>query len=75
MSVIVKDWDLPPGCISCPFFSGQGCKVTMRLFPDWMNVAKRPIDCSLSEYIEPPVYKVADQNGDIPMEYFESGGI
>jgi len=49
MNVLVKNWDLPSGCITCPFFSGQGCKVTMVLFPDWLNVATRPKDCPLRE--------------------------
>ena len=51
MSVLVKDWNLPDMCLVCPFFSGQGCKVTMRLFPDWVNVATRPTGCPLSEYL------------------------
>lgn len=60
MSVLVKDWNLPDMCLVCPFFSGQGCKVTMRLFPDWVNVATRPAGCPLSEYYKPPTYVVDD---------------
>lgn len=49
MNVLVKDWNIPDGCIVCPFFSGQGCKATMKLFPDWVNVATRPKGCPLEE--------------------------
>lgn len=62
MSVLVEDWNLPDMCLVCPFFSGQGCKVTMRLFPDWVNVATRPTGCPLSEYYEPPTYMVDNPN-------------
>lgn len=62
MSVLVKDWNLPECCISCPFFSGQGCKATMKLFPDWVNVATRPYGCPLSEYNPPTNYVVSDPN-------------
>lgn len=60
--IFVKGWNLPDGCISCPFFAGQGCKATMRLFPDWVNVSRRPADCPLSEYNPPPNYIVSDPN-------------
>lgn len=60
--VLVKGWSIPDGCISCPFFSGQGCKVTMRLFSDWVNVATRPDGCPLSEYNAPTNYVVSDPN-------------
>ena len=69
MSVLVKDWNLPSGCITCPFFSGQGCKVTMRLFLDWVNVATRPTGCPLSEYYEPSSYTVYDPNKKCESEY------
>ena len=69
MNVLVKNWNLPSGCITCPFFSGQGCKATMVLFPDWVNVATRPIDCPLSEYYEPLTYIVEDLNRKCESEY------
>ena len=62
MSVLVKNWNLPDMCLVCPFFSGQGCKATMKLFPDWVNVATRPTGCPLSEYYEPLTYTVAGPN-------------
>ena len=69
MSVLVNGWDLPDMCLVCPFFSGQGCKVTMRLFKDWVNVATRPTSCPLSEYYEPPTYMVDDPNKNWESEY------
>ena len=73
MSVLVKDWNIPNGCITCPFFSGQGCKVTMTLFPNWLNVATRQTGCPLSEYYEPPTCTVGDPNKKYEDEY--DGGI
>lgn len=47
MSVIVMGMEMPENCLQCAFFSGQGCKVTRILFPDWMNVAVRAKECPL----------------------------
>lgn len=62
MSVLVNGWNLPKGCIYCPFFSGQGCKATMVLFSDLFNVATRPGNCPLKEYVEDPIYVVENPN-------------
>jgi len=47
MSIIVKGMEMPQCCLQCAFFSGQGCKATRILFPDWMNVASRPQGCPI----------------------------
>lgn len=61
-SIIVNGWIMPSGCIQCPFFSGQGCRVTMTLFQDWLNVATRPSECPLEEWIVPIKNNVDDLN-------------
>lgn len=47
MSVIVLGIEMPESCLQCDFFSGQGCKATRTLFPDWMNVAVRAKECPI----------------------------
>lgn len=47
MSVYIHGMEMPTGCLHCFLFSGQGCKATNKLFPDWLNVATRPTGCPL----------------------------
>ena len=49
MNVIIEGWDIPSGCINCHFFSGQGCKITKKLFDNLFNIAVRPKSCPLRE--------------------------
>ena len=49
MDVVVKNWSLPKGCIVCPFFTGQGCKVSMQLFDDNVKLSVRQDICPLEE--------------------------
>ena len=46
---VYVDMRMPDGCLDCPMFNGVGCKATMRMFPNWQNVAARPGDCPISD--------------------------
>ena len=49
MSVLVKDMQMPKGCMYCPFFNGHGCKATYKMFHPITNVAVRVDSCPLVE--------------------------
>ena len=51
--MVLIDMEMPDCCLRCPFYASGGCKATMRLFPDWMNVASRPIDCPMKSFPHP----------------------
>lgn len=59
MGIYIKGMDMPKCCIHCQFFAGNGCKITRRIFPDWMNVAARPDSCPLVE-VKVPHGRLAD---------------
>ena len=51
--MVLIDMEIPDCCLQCPFYANGGCKATMRLFPEWMNVASRPKDCPLKPFTPP----------------------
>lgn len=56
--ILIRGMKMPTGCLHCFLFSGQGCKATNKLFPDWLNVATRPTGCPLVEI--PPHGRLID---------------
>lgn len=51
--MVLIDMEMPDCCLQCPFYANGRCKATMRLFPEWMNVASRPKGCLIKPFTSP----------------------